>query len=422
VIPRVRASLAGALLTLAALSLRAQDTATVARPKLALGADSNSAEANFSYGLKVVQSQPEEAVRAFTWASRIDPSSGDVLYALRAAKLLAMNQAELVAYASQRGAKRTHDQLALDSLLYRAYAINPFLFSGLDVSVKRRIMAAQLKARYPKMNDVELSNAVSMRMLESYNYGLSLETQGRFDDALAAFAADIKATPPVFKNKRDIDAAVKMHQLVLIVSHGERGHVFFMQDNMDSALTETTAAIDEMRSFDAKNVVFFYQSKAMFLQMLGMIHERMNHPDLARDAYGAALEEDLSFFPAHSRLAQLDLARNDTTGALSEMELAVQLQPGDPSLRYRYADVLVHATRDADAAAQLRKAIALDPWYGAPHLLLARIADVEQYTGDAIAEYQRYLEVASKTDRQLLVAKARLAELTSTVASTRAKQ
>jgi predicted Zn-dependent protease len=177
-----------------------------------------------------------------------------------------------------------------------------------------------------------------------------------------------------------------------------------------------------MRNFDAKNEVFFYQSKAMFLQMLGIIHEHMNHPDLARDAYGAALEEDLSYFPAHSRLAQLDLAKNDTAGALSEMELAVQLQPGDPSLRFRYADVLVHARRDADAAAQLRRAIELDPYYGAPHLLLARIADVEQYTDDAISEYRSYLKVASKTDRQLLVVKARLVALTSSVASTPAKQ
>jgi tetratricopeptide (TPR) repeat protein len=288
--------------------------------------------------------------------------------------------------------------------------------------LQRRTMAAQLKALFPKMDAAELDGAVVMRMWRSANSGYSLETGGRFEEALAAFAAEIKATPPVFKNKRDIDAAARMHQGILIMAHGERGHVFFMLDNMDSALTETTAAIDEMRSFDAKNEVFLYQSKAMFLQMLGIIHERMGHPDLARDAYGAALEEDLSFFPAHSRISQLDLAKGDTAGALSEMELAVQLQPNDPSLRFRYADVLVRVRHDGDAAAQLRKAIELDPYYGAPHLLLARIADIEQYTDDAIAEYQSYLKVASKTDQQLLVVKARLATLTSTIASTPAKQ
>jgi Tfp pilus assembly protein PilF len=70
---------------------------------------------------------------------------------------------------------------------------------------------------------------------------------------------------------------------------------------------------------------------------------------------------------------------------------------------------------------QLRKAIALDPWYGAPHLMLARIADVEQYTDGAIDEYRKYIAVAARTDVQLLVAKARLSELTATTASTQAK-
>ena len=102
------------------------------------------------------------------------------------------------------------------------------------------------------------------------------------------------------------------------------------------------------------------------------------------------------------------------------MDLAVQLQPDDPTLRYRYAEVLVRAKRDGDAAAQLRKAIALDPWYGRPHLLMARIADVEQYTDDAITEYKAFLAVASKTDHQLLIARVRLSKLT-TIASSQAQ-
>jgi Tfp pilus assembly protein PilF len=84
--------------------------------------------------------------------------------------------------------------------------------------------------------------------------------------------------------------------------------------------------------------------------------------------------------------------------------------------------ILVQAKHDGEAAAQLRKAIALDPWYGAPHLLLARIADVEQYTDEAIAEYRTYLGLAAKTDLQLPVTKERLSKLTSTVASSQDKQ
>jgi hypothetical protein len=82
--------------------------------------------------------------------------------------------------------------------------------------------------------------------------------------------------------------------------------------------------------------------------------------------------------------------------------------------------IALHAQNSAQAPA--RPHLALGPYYGAPHLLLARIADVEQYTDDAIAEYRSFLALASKTDLQLLVAKERLSKLTSTVAPSQARQ
>jgi cytochrome c-type biogenesis protein CcmH/NrfG len=143
---------------------------------------------------------------------------------------------------------------------------------------------------------------------------------------------------------------------------------------------------------------------------------------LAREPYGRALEENLSFYSAHTHLAQLDLAAHDTAGALAEMDLAVQLNPADPVVHYAYAEILVHARRDGGAAAQMKKAIALDPYYGAPHLMLALIADVEQYTDDAIGEYTAFVKVASRKDEHLRTAQARLKELNATVASNPPKQ
>jgi hypothetical protein len=80
--------------------------------------------------------------------------------------------------------------------------------------------------------------------------------------------------------------------------------------------------------------------------------------------------------------------------------------------------MLVTAHRDGDAAAQLTKAIAVDPYYAPPHMLLARIADVEQYTDDAVREYQSYVALTTRSDPQRSVAQARLSALRSTVAST----
>jgi tetratricopeptide (TPR) repeat protein len=411
------------LLALPAFALRAQDTSNVPRPKLALGADSNSAQANYKYGVETVRTNPDEAVRAFYWASRLDPTSGDAMYALRAATILAMSPKDLQSYVTQWQSQRSPEQLRLDSLVARAYAIDPFVFCNFDVALAERMTEAEILAANPKIEPRMLQRAVAMRVHLGSNWAWLLYTQGRFNEALEAYAAEIRLQPMTFKDKKLNDRVTKAHTAKMLVFHAERGRIFFMVDSLDSARAELTAAIDGMRAIDdSKELLVLYQSKAMLLQSLGMIEERAHHPEQARVAYGAALQEDLAFYAAHTRLAQLALAENDTTSALVEMELAVQLAPGDPALRYRYADALVHARRDGDAATQLRKAIALDPWYGAPHLLLARIADVEQYTDDAIDEYRKYLVVASRTDIQYLVAKERLSKLTSTVASSQAKQ
>ena len=66
------------------------------------------------------------------------------------------------------------------------------------------------------------------------------------------------------------------------------------------------------------------------------------------------------------------------------------------------------------------KSIAVDPVYPAPRLLLARIADAEQYTEDAAKEYAEYVAIAPKSDPQAVAARERLNALQATVASSSA--
>lgn len=421
-----------AIVTLATLVLaagvRAQGPASVpARPQLDNGADTNSAQNYFNYGMKMVYEKPAEAAHAFYWASRIDPSSGDAMYALRAATLLAMPRDTLLDYLGnghgkkrkkdEAAPKRRPDQLVLDSLEYRAFAINPFVYASLDPTLMRHIVQAEVLSRYPRMSAAQVDFGIMQVMQTRSNQAWLAYARGRFPEALAMYAKVLTDSVPHVK-KRDSTAVAHYREFLASEVHAQRARIFYLLDDMDSARFEMSAALETMRERDSADMVILYQSKAMFQQSLGMIYERLQRIDLAREAYGHALQEDLSYYAAHSRLAQMTLAKGDTAGALSEMDLAVQLQPDDPVLRFRYADVLVHARRDGDAAVQLRKAIAIDPYYGAPHLLFARIADVEQYTDDAVSEYKSYIAVAARTDKQLLVAKARLAELTSTVAST----
>jgi len=407
----------------------ARDSATVpSRPKLDPSADTNSAQANYAYGIKAVYDNPAEAVRAFYWASRIDPSSGDAMYGLWTARLITMDDAKLDAYLERGRAKRTPSQLALDSLIYRAYEVNPFLFSSIDGALKRRTLEADASRIVPRLTPMQRIEFVERRMQEAEKHPELAYSEGRFQAALDAYAFQLYASRlfgevrakknPSPKEKRYAEMVKVELGFSRADMHAKRARIFFQLHELDSASTEMTAALSAMEAQDSGAAQLLYLSKAIFDQSLGMIYEHDRRFDLAREAYGRALQEDLSYYPAHSRIAQLELEKGDTTSALSEMDLAVQLEPGDPALRYRYAEVLVHARRDAEAAQQLRKSIALDAYYGSPHLLLATIGDLEDYAAAAIDEYQRYVALAARNDPQLPRVKMRLAKLSASLAST----
>lgn len=405
-----------AVALLVAPALRAQKVVpTPTRPHLDAGADTNDARAYYQYGVRTIDNKPEDASRAFYWAAKLDPSSGEALYAMRTAALMKLNSSDLYDYYDYSAKKRKPEYLALDSLLYRAYTINPFIYRNLDRSLLHRIIEANVKNDHPDVDAAELNLAILNYMHDARHTAWASYAQGRLPEALEAYAKQLKDLDRT-KNKRN----KRDHEDDASEIHAERARIFYLLGNMDSSLTEMTAAMAGLRERDAKETVILYESKAMYDQSLGMIHEQAKHPDLAREAYAHALEEDLSYFSAHTKMAMLQLAQGDTTSALTEMDLAIQLQPNDPALRYDYAVALIQARRDADAVTQLMKSIEVDPFYAAPRLLLARIADAEQYTDEAVKEYNDYVAIASKSDPQVAAARSRVSALQATVASSSA--
>src|SRR5206468_1033347 len=120
----------------------------------------------------------------------------------------------------------------------------------------------------------------------------------------------------------------------------ERGRLLVQIGEADSALTELTQALDELRRADKKDLVYVYDSKALLEHSIGLVQQRLGNGAAAKEAFGRALTEDLSYFPAHMQLAYLGLGTKDTATALSEMDLAVQIRPGDPTLRFTYGYAL----------------------------------------------------------------------------------
>jgi tetratricopeptide (TPR) repeat protein len=408
--------LSTALLAVAALlapALSAQKKSqTPSRPKLDVGADTNDARAYYQFGIRMIEDKPEDAGRAFYWASRIDPSSSEVLYAMHVAAIMQMTPSEVVSYYDHTAKKRKPEYLAIDSLLYRAYTINPFLYRNLQQPLVRHLIEAEVRNENPSIIGADLNLFVLEVLQDERETAWQSYAMGRFPQALAQYAKQLNTLEKT-KTKRN----KREHEDDASEIHAERSRIFFLIGNTDSALAEMNAAVATMNEHDAKETVVLYESKAMYDQSIGMIHEKAQHPDKAREAYSHALEEDLSYYAAHSMLATLQLAQGDTASAVGELELAVQLQPNDPALLYHYATALIRAKRDGEAATQLGKSVAADPYYAQPHMLLARMADVESYTDDAVREYQTFIAMAPRSDAQLPMAKTRLAALTATVAA-----
>src|SRR5262249_15236834 len=140
--------------------------------------------------------------------------------------------------------------------------------------------------------------------------------EGRYDDALRYYALAIK------QDKRNG------------LLHADRGRIFFNTLQLDSALAELTAAIDYMRKRDKKDLVYVYQSKALTEHSIAVVHLRLGHTEQAKEAFGRALQEDLSYSPAHLQLAFLALDAKDTATALTELDLVTQLRPDDASAQF----------------------------------------------------------------------------------------
>lgn len=156
---------------------------------------------------------------------------------------------------------------------------------------------------------------------------------------------------------------------------------------------------------------YVYDSKVLWRFELGRIYELQGSDSAARDAYQAALVEDLSFFPAHVRLAYVALHAGDSTTAVTELENAIQLKGSDFSARLLLG--MVHAARLAfePATEQLTRATEIEPWAAYPHFVLAGVRrDAGDWDG-AVAGYRRFLALAARNDPDLAAARQRLTEL-----------
>ncbi len=341
-------------------------SAILERPHLKAGADTNDAAAYYSYGTITIAKAPAVARSAFYWASRLDPEMADAYYGHAIAIVLAfrdsVHERQMSGGNSEADPTRAQ-RIEFDSLMHMGFAREPFL----DPRYNLLLFPAWVRQALPRSTDPELRGDYAFAMHE-------------YTHAVAEWAAAFKKEP---------------QRLDLRLS---RARAFYYMQAYDSAFAETKFVVDaiEAKQQQALDHGKSYESKAMSLYEMGVIREAQGRISDARELYGRALVEDITWYMAHIRLAGLAAASGDSATAVSEWALAVAIKNSDPSIYYRSA-VMLAATGNVDEAMQqLHSAISMNPDYAPPYELLGRLEELRGRTEDAQHAYLEYLSRASR--------------------------
>ena len=397
-LPLLALVLCAAALPAAAQRVRVHDVP--ARPALFASADTNAAAAYYILGTQLLEREPAQAAAAFYWAHRLNPRWADALYGRRVA-LLMSDGPRLVRYMEgMRGTVRSAEIASIDSLQLRALTMDPFLVQKFDRQLLTLYLTHSLNDQMARSggagNMALVSHLVQQWLLDSrsdpFMRAWFAYSEGRYPQALGEYERALRRA----RNKSRLRTDV--------------GRLHYLSGNYPQALEHFTLAITEMREEDARDIVYLYESKALLEQSVGAVHEKTGNLDAAREAYGRALTEDLSYYPAHQRLGWLSLVAGDTVAAVSELALAAEAAADDGAVQYEYALVLALAKRYDEAIAALRRAIQVEPYFAAPYLLLAKVQDVTS-SPETPATYRAFLARATRDDPDRPAAEARLAEI-----------
>jgi len=383
------AALALGLALAAALTLDAQDSKPrePKRPKLDAGRDTNSAGAYHQYGMLHLSDRPRAAADAFYWAARLDPSVAEPWYGRWCALLLAMQRRDMFALMND-DSRYSKEVTGIDSLRYEALLREPLIYTKLDAVLVRDFFSAISLATDGEVNELDLAMVPDPAMKGWLAYG-----SGRFGESVTQYAIAISRKP-------------KAQGL-----HAGRARAFIPLLQYDSAAAEFEAERILQQSGES-TLVRVYNSKEMLEYSIGRVRETQGNEQGARDAYGRALVENLAFYPGHTALARLAMAKGDTATALKEYDLAVQLAPDRADIRYVYGVLLLTRQSFEDAAEQFRLAVAADPYFVKPYFPLAYLREGQGKDSLAIAYYTQFIALApAGYARQVEDARQRLSDV-----------
>lgn len=367
------------------------------RPSLPSGADTLSARSYYDLGAELLDTRPASAADAFYWASRLNPTWAEPLYARRIALLAAIPRRLAGYLEGTRSVLRAGEVRRIDSLQYHALRLDPYLQRRYDVMLFRHwardAYRDELATGRVSAQAVDNWMDTSLKRGSSGTRAWFFASTGRLEQALSDYAAAIRSS----KDRATL--------------HAERGRIFHLVCNGDSARAELQRAVESRRDEDEKDFVRLYESKAVWEHSIGLSHEQSGDRAAAIEAYGRALQEDLSYWPAHVRMAMLAQAAGDTAAAAASLQLAVEADEVGILPRLLLGELLITLGRPAEARERLAEVVKLEPWFAAPHYGLARAWEAEGDTAQAITAYRRFLEMAQRNTPERERAETRLKAL-----------
>jgi tetratricopeptide (TPR) repeat protein len=382
---------------------RSRPTQVPPRPALWAQADTNNAGSYYQHGVSKLESSPSEAADAFYWAARLRPGWAEPLYGRRVA-LLMSDPRRLIGYMNgDRSVVRSPEVAAIDSLQLRALMLNPFLAQRFDRPLLRQFITKAVEEDMRRNNEAP-NSALAAHVASSWLLTASpymkawfAYSEGRYPQAITEYERALGRARPRERARLRTDL----------------GRIHFFSGNLDRAVEHFTAATTEERKEDSRDLVYVYESKALLEHSLGAVLQQKGDTAAAREAYGRALQEDLSFYPAHIALSSMSMAAGDTARALSSMDLAVELSPDNAALHYDYALLLIRARKVDQAVTELKKATELEPMYAAPLLILGHVTDRAGpgFEQAALDYFRAYLARAARDDAGRASAEARVAAL-----------
>jgi tetratricopeptide (TPR) repeat protein len=340
------------------------------RPHLAGDQDTNSATAYYAYGLSALEMEPEAAASAFYWASRLDPTWAAPVYGQYAALLVTQPPRMLTGYITrERFAERDPTLRRADSLADVALLKNPFVERRFD-----GVVLSTWVSRIPNGEEELREYTFRSRRLAAW----VAFSRGDFKLAVTDYAAAIKQYPEELELRLWLARA------------------YFAMGLNDSALVAVQSSLGLQRNKEADQG-WGWISHAFTEYSIGFLFEVAEQRDSARAAYERALLEDVTFHPAHYRLAKARLAARDTAGALAEFIQAATLAPGDAGYLYDLGMLLLGMGRADSGATVLMQATAAEPYYALPHLPLGLVYERSGFAKEAAEQYATFLRLAPRS-------------------------